>query len=460
MSVPVTPDGIERFAAHVANTGFEDLPDEAINAAKMFLLDTFGVGLAGSRGPWVKELIRASATGDGRAKAWGHRRVRLSAEDAAMLNAYQIHNSEFDCVHEAAVVHPMATLLGAAGTWLDGAVAPVSGRDFILATVLGVDIAAGLGVAARSPLRFFRPATAGGFAAAGAVGCLMRMDQEQLVQVFGLAYAQMCGTMQAHTEGLSLLGMQVGFNARNALVACRLASVGIPATRHTLQGDYGYFRLFETDAHLEPVLEALGHSWRITEVAHKPFPTGRATHGIVDACLTLAREHGFTAADVESVEARVPPLTHRLVGRPVRDDMTPNYGRLCGAYVAARALQTGTVQLEDFEAAALGAPQALELAARIRVVSEDHPDPNALTPIEVEIGLKDGRRHAIRMDVVYGNPARPMPREAQLEKFNRNWSASAAGLTMDAGETFIDLVERLETLPDARVLLDLLAPAG
>jgi 2-methylcitrate dehydratase PrpD len=37
-------------------------------------------------------------------------------------------------------------------------------------------------------------------------------------------------------------------------------------------------------------LPAIGRVWRITEVAHKPFPRGRATHGVVDACLTLMRE--------------------------------------------------------------------------------------------------------------------------------------------------------------------------
>ena len=32
--------------------------------------------------------------------------------------------------------------------------------------------------------------------------------------------------MQAHTEGSSLLAMQMGFNARNAVVACDLAAQG------------------------------------------------------------------------------------------------------------------------------------------------------------------------------------------------------------------------------------------
>ena len=37
-----------------------------------------------------------------------------------------------------------------------------------------------------------------------------------------------------------------------------------------------------------PVLRDLGKVWRISEVAHKPFPCGRATHGVLDGVLRAA----------------------------------------------------------------------------------------------------------------------------------------------------------------------------
>ena len=54
------------------------------------------------------------------------------------------------------------------------------------------------------------------------------------------------------------------------------------------------------------MLGDLGKVWRITEVAHKPFPSGRATHGMLDGCMQLQAEHGFAADELESAEARVP----------------------------------------------------------------------------------------------------------------------------------------------------------
>ena len=41
-------DAIWRFAEHVAETGYEDLAEPAAAATRGFLLDTLGVGVAGS----------------------------------------------------------------------------------------------------------------------------------------------------------------------------------------------------------------------------------------------------------------------------------------------------------------------------------------------------------------------------------------------------------------------------
>ena len=100
----------------------------------------------------------------------------VPAPAAAMCNAYQVHNSEFDCVHEEAVVHAMTVVLPVA---IAGAerMKGVSGKDLITAVTLGVDVAAGLGVAATTGLRFFRPATAGAFGGTAALGKLMGLDQ-------------------------------------------------------------------------------------------------------------------------------------------------------------------------------------------------------------------------------------------------------------------------------------------
>ncbi|WPZ32896.1 MmgE/PrpD family protein [Thalassobaculum sp. OXR-137] len=456
-------DAIERFADHVISTPFEAIPAAAITAAKTYLLDSLGVGVAGTRASYVDAWIdgyQGAVPGAG-GRIWGLGGT-LPTPAAAAVNGFLIHNSEYDCVHEGAVLHPMATLLSALMAEVEArgvAGHATDGKALLRAIVLGVDVSTSIGNAVTTGLKFFRPATAGGFGATAAIGAIAGLDRESLLDAFGLYYAQAGGTMQAHTEGLALLAMQAGFCARNAVVAVRMAEQGIPGTRGTLEGPYGYLRLMEDAYDREALLGGLGTVWRITEVAHKPFPSGRATHGLLDGLSSLLAEHSFSVDAVERVEASVPPLTHRLIGRPVKEGMQANYARLSGPYTAARMLLTGTLDLTDFTDEALADPATLDLGARVSVQADGNPDPNAFSPVTVTIVLKDGRRLERAVDVVYGSPAKPMSREAHLAKFRANIAHGRGGLPAQNAERLIALVDDLETVADTRGLIDLLVSA-
>ena len=446
-------DAIAAFADHVVGSRFEQMPASAVAKAKDFIFDTVGVGLVGSSGPMAEELSAAqelSGKGDD-ARVWSIGK-RLPAPAAALCNAYQVHNSEFDCVHEVAVAHVLSAVLPAslAVAERDGG---VSGRDLIEAVVLGVDVAASLGVAARSGLRFFRPATVGAFGATAAVGKLMKFDEARMINAFSLAYGQLCGTMQAHTEGSMLLAMQMGFNARNAVIACDLAAAGFDGPKNVLEGPFGFFSLFEPGGEAGAVVPELGKIWRIEEVAHKPFPSGRATHGIVDGCLELKREHGVQPADIVKVDAHVPPLVHHLVGRKPMPVMETNYARLCVSYVAAVALLKDTVKFDDFVADAYADPLVQALSHKISVNIDDRGDPNALTPVRIKMQLSDASVHQCELDAVYGNPAKPMSRDAQVAKFRSNCALAKYPLSEAGVDALIAELDDLEGVGDVTALL-------
>ena len=447
------PLAAERLADHVVATRVEDLPPAAIAAAKTFILDSLGVGVAGARAPFATELkAQAARWGSGaEARVWADR-ARLPEPSAALVNGFQIHNQEFDCVHEPAVVHAMTVPLAAVLAFAERA-GGVSGSDLMLAVTLGVDVAAGLGSAARGGLRFFRPATAGAFGAVAAIAKLAGFDAARLIDAWGIVYGQIGGTMQSHVEGKPLLPLQIGFCARAALNAVDLAAAGLDGPRDLFEGRFGYFPLFEGDWDLAPLWRDLGRRWHVTELSHKPFPTGRATHGGLDGILQLQARHGFSADEVDRVAVIGPPLIAQLVGRPDRVAPPVNYARLCMAYVGAVALLRGTVVLEDFSADRLDDPAVHALAARIAMVVDGNPDPNALNPQRVEVTLKGGVRHAVDLPAVLGSPGKPLSRDQHLDKFRHCWRF--AGLAPATGEAMIALVDRLETARSTNALIDL-----
>jgi len=456
------------LAELVAGARFAALPEAAIAATKTFLLDTLGVALAGTSHPTAPGLLRTVAGwGEGGEARELFDGTRLPAGSAALINAFLIHGLEFDCVHEAAVVHPMATVASAAMAACDRRAdegRPVDGRALITALALGVDVATSLGMAARGPMRFFRPATAGAFGAVAAVSCLEGFDRKTAQGALGLVYGQISGTLQPHAEGSVLLPLQMGFNARAALNACALAAAGVPGPSDVITGAYGYLRLFENEAfELEPIRALSGdpgaRPWRITELSHKPFPCGRLTHGAIDGLARLQAAHGFAAGQVSAVRVIVPPLVHRLVQRPLRAAPEPNDARLCLPFVAAVQLARGRVDVPDFEGTALADPLVHELAKKVAVIADEGLGPNAVVPQRIEVVLEGGERLEVTLEQVLGHPDTPLSRAQQLDKLRRCRSHAARPLLPENIEALIAVIDDLEGQADAAHLVDLvLAP--
>lgn len=453
----MTKDAIEDFARHVTETRFDILPPVTIAATRRLVLDAIGVGISGSHGQLAQELLQC-------ARGWGGegpchvfaRSGGFTAPVAAMLNACQIHNSEFDSLHEKAVVHAVTGVLPAALAVAES-LGNVSGRRLIEAVVAGVEIACAIGLSATSPMKYFRPGVANGFGATAAAGKLLGFDADRLVTAFGACFAQSCGSMQAHEEGSMLLTLQIGFNTRNALQACDLAAAGLKATREVLEGRFGYFRLFEETADPSPVIAGFGLVWRIEEMSQKPFPSGRATHGPVEALIRLKRQHGFFADQVEKVVIGLTPVACGLVGRPVRADMEANYARLCLAWCAARVLVTGGLTMEDFAARVLTDTETRQIAERISIETLEGTGIDAFSPATVRIGLTDGSYVEERVTDIPGHPRNPLPQSLHLEKFRSNCARAAGHLPAGAAECLIGMIDNLEDMSDVSQIMALVA---
>lgn len=445
-------DLFQRLVDHVCGLRYEMLPASAVERMKVFILDTLGVGAAGANGTnlaAMNALVESWGRGED-ARVWGAP-ARLPAPSAAFVNAYRIHSLEFDCLHERAVLHPMAAILAAVLAYGDRRASqgrPVSGRAMIAACVAGVDVATFLGFAARGPVRFFRPSTAGGFGAAAAIASLAGYDAETTANTLGIQYSQTSGTMQAHVEGSPCLGLQVGFASRAGIVSADLAAAGFTGPRDILTGRHGYFRLFEADRfEIDGEIDRIGREFQIEEMAHKPFPSGRLTHGAVHALMLLQERLGFAAEDVRAFECFVPQLVARLVGRPDVPNPEPNYAKLCIPFVAATFLRRGAVDVDGFLGRpTLDDPATHAIAARVTVVEDDNPDPNAMTPQRFRLTLADGSVHDLVLEHVLGHPKAALSRAQHLAKFRAAWRSG--GLAADTGDRLVALVDGLETVSD------------
>jgi 2-methylcitrate dehydratase PrpD len=453
-------DAIQRFTANIVTTTYATLPAAAIEATKTFLLDTLGVCVAGSTGPGVRELLTTLQHWGGRPESpvlvFGE---RLPAPWAALANSVMMHNLEFDCIHEPAVIHPFTTALPAALAVAE-AQGGVSGKTLLTALTVGVDTSCRIGMSSRARMTFFRPGVCGAFGAAAAAAKVAGCDVETTNRAMGLLYSQICGTLQPHHEGVTVISMQPGFNAKAAVMALAMAQQGIAGSQEVLEGTYGYFRLFEGAYDLTEALATLGTAWEVQRLSHKPFPSGRLTHGAVEAALTLLQHQPILPEDIVEVLVEAPPLVHNLVGRPLHT-LTPTapYARLCLPFVLAHIFLHGEVFLSDFTEPALRDPQVHDLARKIRVVrNATVQDENVMVPLVLHVNLRHGQQHTLRLDTVLGSPAKPLSREAHVRKFHRCWQHGGGHLPAGNAERLVELVQHLEDVPDVAQLTRLLVP--
>lgn len=405
-------------------------PDLRADTVRL-VADTLAVGAAGSTAPGMDGVLAvARSWGQGNEARLIARDQRLPAMGAAYANCFAIHALEWDAVHEGAVVHAMSAVVPAVMAAVDRK-GGADAEDVLAAIAVGVDVAAGLGLAAETALTFFRPATAGIFGAALAVARIEGLPESSFADVLGMAHAHAAGTMQAHTEGSIALPLQFANAARGAIHAVDLVRHGLTAAHDVIEGPFGHLRLFDK-GNLETYTRTLGSRWLISEISTKPFPSGRASHAVLG---TLQR---FAGAPVERVEAHVPPLIRHLVGRPCDPAMTPAYARLCLPFLAALMLRDGEIDPRRFTAETFADPEIAALAAKFSHMDDGNADPNALSPQLLIVVLADGSRVECPVPATLGAPDAP--------------------LCADQAEAKRDLCRRLAFAePDPRLFADPLA---
>ena len=285
--------------------------------------------------------------------------------------------------------------------------------------------------------------------------CHIAFDEATAMSAMGCALAQCAGVMQAHVEGKPTLPVQIAGAARAAVVACDLAENGLNGPESSLEGPYGYFAMFEDEANAELSAKRLGKIHRITEVSWKPFPTGRAAQGGI-VLVQKIMEQGASFENVKQLTLLAPPIIPRLVERPIVDNMTANYARLCFPYLAPIALKRGTIGLRDFTPQDLHDPEIRAFSKLVEVKTNHITDPAEFVPQTLTARLENGSILEASIDTLFGSPSDPLTREQHLEKFRNCLAFGLRDINADdVGNRLIDLMEGIEELSDVSIIFEL-----
>ena len=429
---------IEGIAERVAAVTFADLPAEAVHSAKLAVLDTVGVTLAGAREPCVQIAARVVGAGLGECLIFGTDR-RAGPLDAALVNGTAAHALDFDDVSNSLGGHPSAPILPA--LFALGEMLDCSGRDLIAAYVAGFETETriGRGVNFHHYEKGWHPtATLGVFGAAAACSHLLGLDPARTAQALAIA-ASLAAGIKANF-GTMTKPLHVGHTARNGLFAAQLAREGFTANPAALEHPQGFLNVFNGAGNFdtEAILRDWGRPWDIVRpgLGVKQHPCCGSTHPAIDALLQLRAEHRIEPGKIARLDSWTHPRRLAHTDRP--DPQTGLDAKFSVQYCLARALLNGRIVLEDFEGEAWRDPATRELMRRIHAAP--YPDPGGDNPphgAEVRIALDDGRVVGKRVAAALGRGAdNPLPDEALAAKF-----ANCAGRALPPAQ-----VERLQRL--------------
>ena len=396
-----------------------DLPNDVQAAGVRSLVNIVGCVLGGVHHP-ASELayqVNRETAGAPVANLMG-RGEKTDVLSAAYLNCLASSANAFDDTHLSTVVHPAGPVMGAVLALVERAGARgevISGQAMLEAFTLGIEIQCRLGVAllvepAEGQLGWYSTGIAAGVSAAAASARLLGLSEEQSRWALGIAANQASGFRQSH--GSMCTGFVPAHAARCGLQAALLAQHGFTSSDAALEGANGYFDVFALRANPAAAIADLNTTWHIRENAFKPYPCGIVIHPALDACLELARERRFEAADVKQVLVEVNPLCLRLCDRPAP---TGNQdAQVSVQHWAAAALGQGRAGLAEVTDACVHDPAVAAL--RAKVATQANPA-IARDGAIVVIDLADGGRLETQIEGCIGSADQPMTDAQLTDKF-------------------------------------------
>ncbi len=450
------PPVTDTLAQFVTQTGLSAIAETALGNAKLHMLDTLGVALAGTREPvaaialdYCKRIGSAHES-----TIWGTG-LKAAAPTAAFANGLLAHALDYDdwdaFIH---VGHPTSMLLGAALSV--GESTGASGKELLKSYVLAIEVMCKL--AANCPnvqdRGFHSTPVWGSLGAAVACASLLKLDAARLKAALGIAASAAGGIHRQ--QGTMVKPFHAGNAARNGAEAALLAQAGFTADAAILEAPRGFCDTFFGPAtcNYDKMIENIGQPFFLESpgLGLKWHPCSAPQFLAADAALNLKHEHRIDYEDVARIEVRIPPLRYqRHYAVEVKTGLR---GKFAINYVVAMCILEGKLELATFTDEKVNQPKVQEALGKVEVICDESiPEPGPYCPVTVE--LKNGVRHSFTARIAKGDPRNPLTESEVIEKFRSN---AKLIISDKQAEKLTSLVQNLEAVDSLRSLVGLLVP--
>ncbi|MET9327585.1 MmgE/PrpD family protein [Tsukamurella sp. NPDC003166] len=418
------PEPMPALVRMILDTRYEDLPESVLRHARYTLLDGMGVMIGGSGMDGIPEIVELVQEKGGAPQtplpfyggAYPASEVALAlgpmprAMDCGDLHEEAGHVSEY-------IVSSLLAATGLRDT-------PVTGEEFLAATVVGQEVLIRLGSAYKVISTAIPNGDCGGhyiFGAVASIGRLLGLTHEQLENAMGIARTM----TQPHTMGIYapatlMVRVHHGLVSQAAITCVQLALKGITGPREqVLTGPKGFFSSVRWDIDPSGVVEGLGTQWVMENITTKGYSACYFSHSSIDGIIDQMTKGDFGPEDIATIHIAVSPSGWDAVCEPVEKKWAPVTVpelQFSLPFAVASAAYDRTVFLQTYEPAASSRPEVRELMTRI----SSERDPRVSDwGCRMTTTLRDGREFTDEYVYVKGHPKNPFDEADFVAKFRQ-----------------------------------------
>lgn len=452
----------ESLSKLAENLEYEALSTAVIDRTKYLAMDFIGLAARGnsfeSNKP-IHQFIK-NLGGKGEGVIIGNKNLHTLPQYAALANGSASHSLELDDVINEASLHPAVVVFATAFAIADKY--NKSGKDVILASVIGYEIMGKIGKALNPTNvydRGFHPTgVVGAFAAAATASKLMGLTSEQTTNAFGIVGSQAAASMEFLNTGSWTKRLHPGWASHNGIIAAELAKEGFTGPNSIIEGNKGFANAYSYDAKLNEInLDYSNEDNYILKSSIKPHACCRYKQGPLDLVLSIVNEHDLSPSDINKINVYLVQTALPIVAEPQAEKRNPSssvdaqFSMHFGAAVAVLYRKT---LLEQYEDHITQLPEVKDLMNKVVCFRDEELEKDfpKKWPARVVIETSKG---TFSQEIEYpkGEPENPLSWEEMIEKFKY---VSAPIYDRYEQEKLIKSIKNLETyskMSDFSVLL-------
>jgi 2-methylcitrate dehydratase PrpD len=429
------------IADFIVSFNLKSVPPEVIERARVGIIDTVGVMLAGCRQDVSRILCEmVKLEGSAPAASIVGQSFKASPQLAALANGVAAHAMDYD----------FTFVSGQAASPVLPAILPVAETTGATPAEITAAFIIGCEVSARMARANFLASSVGGWHGVGVFGVvgaaaacarLMKLSPERIADVIGIA-ASLAAGLSVNFATMTK-PLHSGHAARDAVMAALLGGRGFTAQANALEGHSGYFEDFGRGLNVtfEPFAD-LGRRYDLVAIGYdvKPYPCGGLAHTSIEAALALRERLLPRLGEIASIHCSVTRNAGQRAG--VAYPQSVENAKFSLAYVVAYSLVHGAPKIAAFTEEAIRDERVRALAKTVSASVDPALGPGTSgSPAIVKVTMADGQSFEQRVDYQTGSVRNPMTAAQLADKFR-----DCAALSVSA-DTAGKILAALNELP-------------